>query len=53
MCIPPEVDIERHSGIGEAEGGGIDEGQGAKNISSEVDAEDLVCMYVVGSSCCQ
>lgn len=27
----------------DAEGGGFDEGQGTKNVSNEVEAENLVC----------
>ena len=31
----------------DAEGGGFDEGQGTKNVSNEVEAEDLVCEYLL------
>lgn len=30
----------------DAEGGGFDEGQGTKNVSNEVEAENLVCEYL-------
>ena len=45
MCIPPEVeqgDREGGTQFEAAEGGGFDEGHGTKNISNEVDAENLV-----------
>lgn len=49
MCAPPEVE-EGGEGIGTdfepAEGGGFDEGQGTKNVSDEVDAEDLVSLWL-------
>ena len=45
MCVPPEVEqVEGEGGTDfeSAEGGGFDEGLGTKNVSSEVDAENLV-----------
>ena len=49
VCAPAEVELVDGEGATEfveAEGGGFDEGQGAKNVSSEVDAENLVSMLV-------
>ena len=31
----------------DAEGGGFDEGQGTKNVSNEVEAENLVCEFLL------
>ena len=54
ICIPPEVEQGDREGGTEfeaAEGGGFDEGHGTKNVSNEVDAENLVrkcsraCMF--------
>ena len=49
VCALGEVELVDGEGATEfveAEGGGFDEGQGAKNVSSEVDAENLVGMLV-------
>lgn len=51
MCVPPEEveqDGEQGTDFETAEGGGFDEGVGSKNVSSEVDAENLVhlCVFV-------
>ena len=45
ICVPPEIEHVEGEGATEfvdAEGGGFDEGQGAKNVSDEVDASNLV-----------
>ena len=45
MCAPPEAEeVEGEGGTDfeAAEGGGFDDGLGAKNVSNEVDAENLV-----------
>lgn len=50
MCAPPEAEeMEGEGGTDfeAAEGGGFDEGQGMKNVSKEVDAENLVRILVL------
>ena len=45
MCAPPEAEeVEGEGGTDfeAAEGGGFDDGLGAKNVSNEVDAVNLV-----------
>ena len=49
VCAPPEVEeVEGEAGTDfeAAEGGGFDEGQGTTNVSSQVDAENLVSLVV-------
>ena len=49
LCIPPEVEELDREGATEfvdAEGGGFDEGQGTKNVSSEVEPSDLVSICI-------
>ena len=41
-----EEDGEGGTEFVDAEGGGFDEGQGTKNVSNEVEAENLVCAYL-------
>ena len=60
MCAPPEeeeeVDREPGTDFEAALGGGFDEGMGTTNVSSEVDAENLVicvrgCVCVCACVC--
>ena len=58
LCIPPDIEQiegERNTEFVNSEGGGLDDGQGTKNVSKEVEPSSLVShssyyysyMYVV------